>query len=233
MSKRGTKIDNAISNQPDQYMVQKVVEDVLSSEKFMEGLISCLTMRITDIIKEQVLSLTAKYEEKISVLENKIDRLEQEGKERNLCVYGSDPGFCNNDKVDEVIEFFNTKMGIALGRESIEDIFSFRRPGKGDRENGLVKFTSKHFRDLVYRNKAKLKGTGVVLREDLTHFRHRLLQLCIGTFGKRNVWTDNGRIKTKIQGKLHYIENSTQLDVLESVSRAAGTAAYDRNRPVF
>ncbi|KAL3277096.1 hypothetical protein HHI36_012454, partial [Cryptolaemus montrouzieri] len=85
-----TKTDStsSLSSNNEEEIIQKVVEKVLTSEVFMEKLISGITARLTDTLSEQVQSHVVKLKDRITTLENKIDRLDQSSRERNILVYG-------------------------------------------------------------------------------------------------------------------------------------------------
>ena len=61
----------------------------------------------------------------------------------------------------------------------------------------IVKFLSYKPRKLVYDNKKKLKNTQKLITKSLTKRRYSLLSTCQATFGKKNVWTLDGRIFSK------------------------------------
>lgn len=58
----------------------------------------------------------------------------------------------------------------------------------------IVKFVSYRARSLVFDNKSKLKGSGILLREDLTRRRVALYRQTVNTYGVKNVWTSDGRV---------------------------------------
>ena len=66
--------------------------------------------------------------------------------------------------------------------------------GRAKRRPIIVSFTSYEQKKSVYDNKKKLKGKKTVITESLTKNRYALLQQCIQSYGKNNVWTYDGRI---------------------------------------
>ena len=66
----------------------------------------------------------------------------------------------------------------------------------------LVKFTDDRYRNMVFRTKKKLAGSGIVISELLTQKRSTLLKKCyekiVGGPSERSIWTDNGRILVKM-----------------------------------
>ena len=81
----------------------------------------------------------------------------------------------------------------------------------------LVKFSDDRYKDLVFRKKKHLKGTGIVISEFLTSRRSALLKKCRdkipGSFTERSIWTDNGRILAKKSGcEIVHIRTENDLD---------------------
>ena len=64
-------------------------------------------------------------------------------------------------------------------------------------EGKPIKFTRYDSRGEVFANKRKLKGSNVMITENLTVKRYELLKKCIAKLGKGNVWSYDGRITTK------------------------------------
>lgn len=59
----------------------------------------------------------------------------------------------------------------------------------------IVQFAYLEDKKSVYGNKKKLKGKGMVIREDLTQEKVKILKLCIEKINANGkVWTNDGRI---------------------------------------
>ena len=58
----------------------------------------------------------------------------------------------------------------------------------------IIKFLSYRQRKKVFDAKRKLKGQKIMISEDLTKKRYKLLQQCLNEFEKKNVWCYDGRI---------------------------------------
>ncbi|XP_044752995.1 uncharacterized protein LOC123312565 [Coccinella septempunctata] len=67
----------------------------------------------------------------------------------------------------------------------------------------IVHFSSLQSRNTVFKNKSKLKGTKLVIAEDLTKYNYSLLKRVMERIGGRDVWTSNGKIYAKFgSGKM-------------------------------
>ena len=82
---------------------------------------------------------------------------------------------------------------------SVKDIARTHRLGKRH-ENAekprpiIVRFPTYRQRKQVFDVKKKLKGQKIVITENLTKKRYKLLQKCIETFGRDKTWSFDGRI---------------------------------------
>ena len=67
---------------------------------------------------------------------------------------------------------------------------------------------------MVFTNKKKLKGSGIVISELLTKKRSALLKRCIeklpGDRTERSIWTDNGKILVKYGREMTRLINNEQ-----------------------
>ena len=78
----------------------------------------------------------------------------------------------------------------------------------------IVKFSQDRFRDVVFTNKKKLKGSGTVISELLTKKRSAFLKRCIeklpGDRTERSIWTDSGKILVKYGREMTKLINNEQ-----------------------
>lgn len=66
--------------------------------------------------------------------------------------------------------------------------------------NIIVKFTSYHKRREVFNQKKKLKGAGIIIKEDLTVTNLKLYKEATRLFGIRKVWTYDGLVYIDVNG---------------------------------
>lgn len=117
-----------------------------------------------------------------------LDNLEQYHRRNNVRIFGiSESTDENTDSL--VLDLFKNKMGLQLDPEKIDRSHRVGRknPDKNRPRPIIVKFVSYRTRSLVYDNKSKLKGSGVLVREDLTRRRVALYRLMVATYGLKNV----------------------------------------------
>lgn len=87
-----------------------------------------------------------------------------------------------------------------------EHIVSTYRIGKKNESSPkprplIVKFINYDYKALLIKNAKKFKGKGIFIAEDLIKNRRKLLIEAKTILGLKNVWTYNGQIFTKIDGK--------------------------------
>ena len=91
----------------------------------------------------------------------------------------------------------------------------------------IVKFTSYRHRSKVWLNKKYLKGSGSSISESLTGRRLILYQESKEFFGKENVWTSDGTICIRLNGRVCRVQYRDELDELKSQIRVGDNMNVD------
>lgn len=71
----------------------------------------------------------------------------------------------------------------------------------------LVKLKDTSTKQCIYTKKRLLKGTGIVIKEDLTNTRLKMMNKAIEKVGIKNVWSDNGKICFIYNENVHVINS--------------------------
>lgn len=147
--------------------------------------------------------------EKICENGGKIERLEQYTRRNNLRIFGIKES--NNENTDALVLKIISDLNVPV---QLSDIERSHRIGKvSDKPRAIiVKFSSYRKRSEVFSAKKGLKGTGIVLKEDLTKYRLTVLQAAIAKYGASNVWTRDGRIFWKVNDKINSCINIENLN---------------------
>lgn len=194
----------------DEELAVRIVEKLLTSKQFLD--------KISDVIYQTV---TKQFEDKITVLQNKVDQLtselsemkketsiskdqlEQYSRMNSLRIFGIPEN--KEESTDSiVVNLCNEKLGLNISTNDID--CSHRLPLKeGSHRPIIVKFCRRTIKDLIFRNKRKLKGTKIVIREDLTKRRAQLLKKATNIYGISSTWTLGGNIFVKIGTKIRRI----------------------------
>lgn len=192
----------AIEN--DKMESQETLNKILKCvEKTNEGIME-LNSKFDNLDREvnKLKSVTLKNTLDINTIIKKMDDLEQYSRNNNIRVYGLQEK-PNENTHDSILKIINDILKISnITSGDIEKSF---RIGKANVEKPraiFVKFKSHQNKVDVYGNKNKLKGTKITIREDLTKQRIQILNEKIEKYGKKNVWT--------LEGKIKWIENGTK-----------------------
>ena len=189
--------------------------------------VNSLAEKVADIVVNKIDERLAHLEKQVALLVNKTDELEakneqlkimfddieQKTKQNQLRFYGIPES--PNENLKEKLENIFSKV-FKINGCSLDYCY---RIGQRDQENtgsraALVQFSSVMQRNLVYFSKKKLKGTKIVVAEELTKGRHNLLMMAKKNFTKGDVWTKFGNIFVKIDNKRYQIKNNMDLSKL-------------------
>lgn len=85
-------------------------------------------------------------------------------------------------------------MGIKLADQEIQLCYRIGRINTSKVRGILLKLNNLETKELIYKKKKLLKGTGIVVREDLTSHRVALMDKAIQKLDLKSVWTDHGKI---------------------------------------
>ncbi|XP_072176953.1 uncharacterized protein [Diadema setosum] len=145
-------------------------------------------------------------EQNISRLEHTVDSLEQYSRRSCLRIFGLEEKKGEN-KDTLVTEVIQSKLGVSL--DPVKDIDRSYRTGS-TRESALqsgrsssqkarprpiiVKLNNYRKRKEIITNRRKLKGSGIVIAEDLTNRNQRLLSLARASKNITAAWSSDGRI---------------------------------------
>lgn len=158
-------------------------------------------------LRDQLASLKTEMQKVESVAVNRTDDLEQYTRRHNLRVFGV-PEVEGEDTDIEVGKIFKDKLKLDIPLERLDRTHRVgRRPGPAADGSPrwrpiIVRFTSYRDRRSVFSAKKLLKGTGVVVREDLTSQRVEVLKTAVSRYGVRNTWTMDGRV--------HWVHNGVK-----------------------
>ena len=177
-----------------------------------------------EVLKREVESLKRLNEKLSNYVRNagkQMDELEQYSRWNCLIFTGikedSDPGREDTDEI--ILNICNHKLGIditsvcldrthRLGRKNSLELSELKR------RPIIAKFTNYHDRSAVFRNKAKLKQSGIVIYENLTSRRLSLLNAAKEILGVRNAWSLDGKIFAAKDGRKIRISDFDDLNNL-------------------
>ncbi|CAG9817123.1 unnamed protein product [Phaedon cochleariae] len=175
--------------------------DMLEMKRDNESTLNILDVSIKELIHEKD-SLIQKY-----------DNMEQETRRNNLRVFNYEER--NREETrKEIITLFNHKLATKLTEEDIEICYRIgKKEDNHQKPRGIfLKLKNYDVRQDIYKKKKLLKGTGIMIREDLTRIRVELLAKAIDKASIEDVWTDAGKIYVNSNGKISIIRSKSDFD---------------------
>lgn len=160
--------------------------------------------------------------EKISKLENRID--DQEQRSRNGCLLFHGVTEVDDENTDTMVVNI-VKDLVGVNDFTVDEIQRSHRLGpksqarslrskKSNNRAIIVRFTNYRTRNTVFKSKKNLKGQNIVITENLTRTRYELFKNCAVKLGKNNVWTNEGRIMSMVNGHFTIISSIEELNSL-------------------
>ena len=156
-------------------------------------------------------------QDQVTRLETELEDLQQYTRRTNVLIHGleEEP---NEDTDKKVLDILKSKLDLPL---SLNDFGRSHRLGKlrhGAKRPIIVRFASYRQRKMTFDAKRKLKGSRIVITENLTKERYSLYKQCIVKFGRESCWTLDGRIycltgKKDSQGRNERIVLTKQEDL--------------------
>lgn len=202
---------------------KEITKEILSEFMTDNDFLETIAKKVADKVNKQLKNLSDKVVEMEAKIINiqgeneelyrKVDDLEQKLKLDQLRFYGV-PESKNENLKSKIEEIFASKL--AINKPNIQQCY---RIGKQQQTTNskprsvIIKFTNVHCRNDVFSRKKNLKGTNMVLGEDLVRSRFGLLTLAKEKLGPKKVWSHEGNILTMAQGRKYWLKSEE--DVLK------------------
>nr|CAI5823051.1 unnamed protein product [Callosobruchus analis] len=139
-----------------------------------------------------------------------MEEVQQQLKQNQLRIYGFSD--CKGETlIRKVEEFLEVKLGVK--NAGIIDCYRTEPSNKNNQRPVLLTFKDILHNNAVFLNKKQLKGSKVIITEELVKSRYDLYQLARENIGAMHVWTMNGKIFTKHNERKVHIRNEE--DVLK------------------
>ena len=212
-------------------LIKECVTDILKDEQFLSELVQKLAGKVEALVDRKLEQLEIKVQgleetnkqliHKIEVLEREnlrkndsLDAMEQYSR-RNTVRFLAVP--CTGDRGEEIenslLEVINKSVKLKLLPDHIDRCHPLG-PARDGKRDVLMKFTSYRYRQNVLVNRKSLHESGLNVVEDLTRDRYRLLKAAKSGLGGRNVWTFDGSVNCRIEGKKYVLKTHDDLKTL-------------------
>ena len=202
-------------------VVKRQEADMLNIEKIVE--IEVTTKAVKDEM-DQLRTENRIMKIKMAALQDELDAAEQYSRRNCLIFHGlpEERGELTSDKIMNIV---HNQLKIPNDADTgviKRDIDRSHRLGKFKLASGkqtrsagnqaprpiIVKFKGYDTRSAVFNVKRELKGTNIMITENLTKTRYALLKKCIEKLGKGKVWSYDGRITTKLSNNTYTVIDS-------------------------
>jgi hypothetical protein len=187
--------------------LMKEVNSLIDSKlEHVQSQIHDLSVENTSL-KESVKSLAQKLDRqnfhtitalnKTKQMEIKVNDLEQYGRKSNVRIFGLPDGKKDEtvqETAEEVVRLLSSQLKMDVNVDDIDIAHRLGRFETGKPRAVIVKFMRRcHRMEAIYKRRA-LKGTRVVIREDLTPLNQKLLREVSTTENVDNAWTRDGQV---------------------------------------
>lgn len=129
-------------------------------------------------------------------LRQRVEQLDQISRCCNLRVFNLQEKD-NENTTTSVVKILNLKMNIGLDESDIQECYRIGRLNKEKQRGILLKLKNFEMKQKIYNSKKFLKGTGLVVREDITANRLKIMEEAIKCTNIKSVWTQNGNVFVK------------------------------------
>lgn len=208
------KTRSAKSQEEDENLIKRVVEKIFASEDFLCKLVDKISVILNQQVENTVKVCTDKVEQldkKIMDLSKQIDDQEQFSRRNNLRIYGLVED--RNENVPEKLtHFFKNKLDINVNTKDMDFCYRLKRK-EGANTCVIVRFCNNWMKQEIFKNKRKLKGSKIVIKEDLTIRRAAVYKQACVKFGPRNVWSSEGKVVCKVNDKIYKFCSLTDLNI--------------------
>lgn len=205
-------------------MIKTIVMQVISAPDF----ISTLAKSIAEVLSVEFKDRISNLEQRVDNLEIRnqellggyselikyTDSLEQYSRRSNIRIFGvpEASGQQVENTTDVVLNLFSEKLSITMNTASIDRCHRLRSNMPNKPRPIIVKFMSYRDKHIIFSAKKKFKSTPIVVREDLTPARAKLLHSVIERAQAKNVWTLDGNIFAFVNDRKVKITSKGDLD---------------------
>lgn len=153
-------------------------------------------------LKDNNLKLKIQVQDKqLKDILSKQESFERSRRSKNLILYGVIE-LQNENCMDTVLDIINSKLRLSINYRSLNNCYRLKSPDKNKIKPILIQMSTLHVKNLIFKQKKLLKGTGLVVREDLSPDMQALFKDAIQKVNKGGkVWSNNGIIFLKFHNR--------------------------------
>ncbi|CAH1183950.1 unnamed protein product [Phaedon cochleariae] len=204
---------NTIANDISAAVIKTVIKKLSQLEadvEILQGDLSKMRKEFDSKINK-IQHIVQKTNNEKCVLEKKFEQMDQATRRMNLRIFNYKEK-ANEHVREELIQIFNAKMATNVSTKDIEICYRVGQKNESKPRCIFMKLNSYETKHAIYSKKKMLKGTGIVIREDLTSQRVALLSKCAEKVGFKNVWTESGKIHVNVNNKIHILKSEEDFE---------------------
>ena len=151
------------------------------------------------VVCEQKLEEPCSCRAEILELRKELNRLQQHSRKDNSRIFGLKETKDENCK-KAVCDMLEEKLGISL---SVRDFSAAHRLPSENKDKPLpmiVRFKDRSDKEVVMKNRKKLKGTGISINDDITRDNMKLMNRAENSEKFESVWFSHGKVLGKLKG---------------------------------
>lgn len=194
---RGTTRSTSDSDETEKLITKVCTNFITKIEAKIDAKLNKLDDKLSSLIDslKDLETMTVKNNQSIKDMQMRMDSLEQNWKQNCLRICGLDAAN-DVDMAAGIASFVKEKLNIECTLKDLDFAYRVKNNKVNNsevRSTLVVRFVSNILKSKVVAAKRKLKGTGVVIFEDLTRARYDLLVAARKKHGN-NAWSAGGKI---------------------------------------
>lgn len=198
-------------------IIQQTITELLTDKTFIEG----IAVKVAETLNlQEIEKRTVDCEKQITelmevnkTLQARMESFERYSKRNNLRIYGVREKVNGNE---DIVDTLRRETKLQFEEEKIECAYRIGKATKEGNRAIFIKFKEqKHKMEIVAERKL-LKGTQIIITEDLTKLKHEVLKDAVAKLGKKNVWCMNGKILYRNGNVKHSIRSMEDIEKLIS-----------------
>lgn len=197
---RSTNVASAIS----EAIITNITKKLAEKFTYYDTKISALEAEIKLLKSTTEISEKEPLNDERIQYKQKIDNLEQRSKNNNIRLMGLKEEN-NENTLDMVKHLLEQKFKMNVDDGDITAAYRVSQNTAERPKHIIIMFKDNQTKNKIFRVKKMLKGSNIVMKEDLTNERLKLVKEASDKYGYKNVWTFNGIIFAKTENGVEKI----------------------------
>lgn len=185
--------------------IKNAVKELLEDEEFLSKVAEKVSLKVNEklqLLEQKVDDLQKQNKQ----LKYRVNELDQYSRRNNLRIFNV------NEQTEEelnktIIKLCKDKLKLTIKDHEIENCYRTGLIKPNINRPIFLKLNSYNTKQSIIQNRKLLKGSKVSIVEDLTKEKLDLLKACHSCLGRDKVWIYNGKIMTNLNNKYQEIKD--------------------------